>query len=162
MINSDVLTYELINDKEHRHSNKLAWVIGIVFGLVVLAILWSSMRKEQTTANNRATDFAFALSNRVGALEGNQTVIGTILDATTRNLNATMLRAEGAAVNVAAQGKVLDEVVEVLPRNARYYAQPGGCAALASAVNPKFRQVNEYTQCNSRLFEEQTCGNAGA
>ncbi len=163
-MHSDLLTYEVLANKDCKNSNKLAWVIGIVFAFVVLAIIWAAMRNEQQVANNRATDFAFRTNERVGQLEGNQVVVGTILDTTTRNLNATMLKAEGAAVNVAAQGKVLDEVIEVLPRNPRYYPAQGGCngGALASAINPRFRQVNEYAQCNSRLFEESTCGNAGA
>ncbi len=114
MTNSDVLTYEVLSDRENRQGNKIAWVIGIVLAILVFAIIWVSMRREQNEANRDALAFANNISNRVGQLEGNQTVIGKILDTNTTNLNATMLKAEGAAVNVAAQGRVLDEVVEVL------------------------------------------------
>ena len=161
-MHNDYLTYKALEDDKCGY-NRIAWVIGIVLAFVVFAIFWSSMRNEQTTANNRAIDAAVNISNRVGLLEGNQVVVGNILNNTTSNVSQLLQTAAANATNVAAQGKVLDEVVEVLPRNP-YYRAHGCCGGgqLASAINPRFRQVNEYAQCNSRLYEENTCGNAGS
>ncbi len=156
---NDLLTYEALRDDKHREGNKIAWVIGIVLAFVVLAIVWSTMHRTQSEANRDAIAFAANTQERVGILEGNQAAVGTILTNTTTNVSKLLQTAASNATSVAAQGRILDEAIEVRARG--YYPYAGGCGgALASAVNPKFRQVNEYQQCNSRLFEEQTCGNA--
>ncbi len=162
---NDLLTYEAIRDDKHKEGRTIAWVIGIVLAFVVLAIVWSTMHRTQAEANRDAISFAANTQERVGILEGNQVAVGTILNTTTQNVSSLLQTAAANATNVAAQGKVLDEAIEVRARGSypTYgVGVAGGCGAnaIASAVNPKFRQVNEYAQCNSRLFEESTCGNA--
>ena len=159
---NDYLTYKAVENDDNKCVKTLAWVIGIAVAFVVIALFWNGMRKEQVLANNRAIDAAVNVNARVGILEGNQAAVGQILNNTTANVSQLLQEAAANATNVAAQGRILAEATETRARG--FYPYGCGCGnnGLASAINPRFRQVNEYQQCNSRLYEENTCGNAGA
>ena len=153
------LTYEALkNNNEngcYKQGHIIAWVIGIALALIVIAIFWQGNKRSMDRANERLTDYALRSNERLGLLEGNQVVIGDIVRTNSSNINGLTKVTSANSVEVDALGNIVDKLAVIT-------ANTGGCGGNGGDRFgiPRYRKTNTYQICDSRLVENDACGQA--